>query len=530
VLLVKKRISVIFDLKLIIKEICAISAEKYVEIVNLIINYRKDDMMMYESKLYKMFKKHLTQNSERVAIIINDVQTTYKELFERINAWKNFFESVGVNKGDRLIISTDHRLEFIASWLSLWSIGAIPIPMEPVARAPELTRAIEAGKPHLICSENREHLNALPKNSEIFNCNLQPSWVIAKINTDNDIDSGKDSAFFAYTSGTTGAPKCVIYDIEGTVAILESLIKAFKLTPEDVFMTPLNPSLPSVIFTAILPSLAAGSTLVLLDEPIPRRALKVMAQTGTTVFFAVPYFYRLMNETMSVKAVQRFEHLRLCVSTSAFLDNHTFNEFYKYTGVPIRSIFCSSEAFYCTFYGGDDIEILRKSCGTTLEGVKIKVADKEDNEVPLLTEGQILVSGTHKSKGYFCRPELEEKVFKNGWVHTGDLGYLDEEGYLYITGRISHTINVGGHLVNPQEVESILISYPGISEAMILGEKDPMIGERVIAKVVLKEGAEIEEKEVIEFCKKMLLKYKVPERIEIVESLPKSRYGKIRRM
>ncbi|WP_066019438.1 MULTISPECIES: class I adenylate-forming enzyme family protein [Clostridium] len=486
--------------------------------------------MSNENKLYKLFEDNFKRYPEKIGIIITEKKISYKELSERVLSWSNFFNSIGVREGDRLVLSTDDRLDFISSWLALWKLGAIPIPTEPTSGVAEISRALESGKPQWICSENPEHLKALTGKLEEFSFELRPNWIIRKIYCNDNIESIKNSAFYTYTSGTTGAPKCVMYNVDATIAIITSLIDAFKLTSSDTFMTPLTPSLPSVIFTAILPSLASGATLVLIDEPIPSTALRVLRETNTTVFFTVPYFYRLMINAMKVRKINKFTNLRLCVATSAYLDEDTFNEFYKLTSVPIRSIFCSSEAFYCTFNPNNDIEKLRKSVGICQKGVKLKIVDKIGKDVAPFNEGEIVVSGTHKSSGYFCKPELEKMVFRDGWVYTGDLGYMDEEGYLYITGRVSDTVNVGGHLVNPQEVESVLISYPGISEAMMVGEKDEEIGEIVVAKVVLKSGVEIDTKNVIQYCKKMLLPYKVPSRIEVIDNIPKSRYGKIRRL
>lgn len=486
--------------------------------------------MNIKSRLYKMYEDIFVNNAEKAGLIITDKEFSFQEIKLHIEKWADMFSQLGMQEGDRVVISTDDRLYFIVTWLALWKINAIPIPIEPSSGAAEIGRAIESGKPQWICSENPIHLDGMPEGFERCSFSLEPEWVVGKISENNKIASMENSAFYCYTSGTTGTPKCVMYDIDATIAIIDSLIDAFKLTNKDVFMTPLPPSLPSVIFTAFLPALASGATLVVLDEPIPSRTLKVMKNTNTTVFFAVPYFYKLMIEAMKIRNVSHFDALRLCVATSAYLDEKTFSDFYDLTGIPIRSIFCSSEAFYCTFNPKDNMEKLKKSVGYPLKGVQLKIGDKAGQEVEPLREGEILISGTHKSSGYFCRAELEKKVYIDGWVHTGDLGYMDKDGYLYITGRISDTINVGGYLVNPLEVESILNSYPGISESVIVGEKDEEIGEIVVAKVVLKDGAQLDENDVIRYCKEMLLPFKIPNRIEVIDAVPKSRYGKIRRL
>lgn len=482
------------------------------------------------NKLYKLYEDTFLENKDKAGLVIVDKEYKYSVLHEMVNEWADAFTDLGIKKSDRVMISTDDRLYFIISWIALWKIEAIPIPIEPVSSSHEIIRAIESGHPNWVISENPTHLKGMPSDFKKMDFMLKDDWIVGCITSSEEWKSMDNSAFYCYTSGTTGTPKCVMYDLEAAYAIIDSLIDAFKLSNKDVFMTPLPSSLPSVIFTAFLPSLASGATLVVLDEPIPTRALKVMKQQEPTVFFAVPYFYRLLIDCMKVRNEQKFNRLRLCVATSAYLDEKTFTDFYELTGVAIRSIFCSSEAFYCTYNPYDDIGKLRHTVGIPLKGVQMRIADANDNIVEPMVEGEIQISGTHKSSGYFYRKELEEKVYKNGWVHTGDMGYIDSEGYLCITGRLSDTVNVGGYLVNPLEVESVINSFEGVNESMIVGQRDDEVGEIVVAKVVVKDNKHVDKAELIKHCKSHLLPFKVPNRIEFIEELPKSRYGKIRRL
>lgn len=478
--------------------------------------------------LYEIWEQNCSKYAEKLALILDKDEITYKKLGEREKDWKQYFQDMGVVLGERIIIITDDRYNFMPVWFALWGIEAVPIPLEPTVSSAELGRAIQAARPHWIFTENEEHCNVLEALGEIVNVSPMRGWKGVKLE-DNDAESPEKSAFFVYTSGTTGRPKCVMYDFNATEATVNSLKMAYQMVWEDVVLTPLTPSLPATLFTVILPTLLTGGTLVLPSQPIPGRVLKLLYTHKVTIMFAVPYFYSLLIEAIKIRGMDK-NNLRLCLSTSAFMPEKVFEEFYHSSNLPIKSIYCTSEAMYCTFNTSANFEIQRKSVGAVQDGVEIKIVDSDINEVKPGIEGQILISGTHMSIGYFQREELQKQVYCNGWVHTGDLGYMNENGELYITGRLSETINVSGYLVNPQEVEQVMIRFPNIKEVMITAEKNELSGESVVAKVVLQEPKELDRTALIDYCKQQLFHYKVPARIDIVEELPKSRYGKIRRL
>lgn len=478
--------------------------------------------------LYEMWMQNCSNLAEKPALVLDEKEVTYKEMRSRELEWKEYFEKIGIQTGQRVVIISNDRYDFMPVWFALWGIEAIPIPLEPTITSAELERAIQASKPHWILSENKEHFDTLEKLGEVIQVEPQTEWRGVKLE-DSGVKTLAKTAFFVYTSGTTGTPKCVMYGFDATEATVNSLKEAYQMTSDDIVLTPLTPSLPATLFTVILPTLIIGGTLVLPSKPIPGRVLKLLYSYKVTILFAVPYFYSLLIEAMKIRGVKE-NSLRLCLSTSAFMPEKVFEEFYEITKLPTKSIYCTSEAMYCTFNTSTDFEIQKKSVGTVQEGVKIKIVDSNMNEVKPGVEGQILISGTHMSMGYFEREELQKEVYKNGWVHTGDLGYMNENGELYIRGRLSETINVSGYLVNPQEVEQIILNYDNIKEVMITAENEDLRGEIVVAKVVLKEQKELDKQALIEFCKQQLFHYKVPVRIDIVEELPKSRYGKIRRL
>lgn len=476
------------------------------------------------------FKEICQQFGQKKAIEVDAASLTYQEMWLRVESWANYFRQQNVHPGSRVMVNTSHRSDFLAALFALWEIGAVPVPLEPTVPSVELVRAMNEARIHWVLSENVAHSMALSNDAELHTSPLQPNWLFARVSAYADDLCERDTAFFIYTSGTVGTPKCVIYDHTTAAAIIDSLIAAYNLSNRDTILTPLSPALSATLITGLLPGLVTGATLILPSEPVPGLVLKLIPATGCTIFFSVPYFYQLLIEAMEVRKKAHWGSVRLCLSTSAYLPGETFDAFYQLTHIPIRSIYCTSEANQCTFNSADDLILLRNSVGKPQRGVRIRIVDDQGLDVLPGQEGQIIVTGTHLSRGYFRRPDLEAKVYRDGWVYTGDLGALDAGGNLYITGRLSNTINVGGHLVNPQEVEQVLTSHPLVLEALVLGEGDSQVGERVVGWLVVKPGRHITVEELLHHCRRSLAHYKIPERIEFVSELPKGRYGKIRRL
>lgn len=467
----------------------------------------------------------------KIAIEVDGYLVTYQHLLLCVTDWVKQLTELGIQSGERVMLVTDHRYEFPSVFLALWQMGCVPIPLEPTMTSIELARAAHASHAHWLLSTNLEHNSTvLDVNMERVENMLQPLWIVARFSTYHSELSAPNIAFFIYTSGTTGTPKCVVYDHAAVLAIINSLVDAYQLSYSDIILTPLSPALSATLITGILPSLMTGSTLILPSEPVPGRVLKQISSSGTTIFFAVPYFYDLLVKAMKLRKDTTWEKVRLCLSTSAYLPGDIFTSFYGLTQLPIRSIYCTSEANQCTFNEGNNLSLLRTSVGKPQVGVKLRVVNEAGREVPAGEEGQIIASGTHLSMGYFHRPELEKNVYRDGWVYTGDLGYIDNQGCLYLTGRLSNTINIAGHLVNPQEVEQVLLTHIAVVEGLVLGEGDQLIGESVVGWVVVHREANVTIEELIEHCRERLIHYKVPSRIEVVHDLPKGRYGKIRRL
>jgi long-chain acyl-CoA synthetase len=464
----------------------------------------------------------------KVAVQYEEGKIEYRELYHRIIQWERRFRTLKIGLGDRVLLMIEDPVAFIVLWFALWKVKAVPIPLETKIIPAELDAAIGSSQCHFIVAAGESELKSKLVGGE----NLRAAEAGIRIFgiPDSEGKSAETTALFFYTSGTTGLPKCVIFSHQAMLENIFSLVRAIRLDERDLLLTPLSPVLPACIATAVLPALAVGAGLLLIKGGLPGKILHNLEESDATVFFAVPYLYELLLTTMSIRKSNSWRKVRLALTSSARLNGRLFDAFYEATRIPLRSIYCSSESGACTYNDSPRLASLRDSVGKPLEGVEIKIAAANGRPAAPGIEGEIWVRGSHLADGYFRRDQLQRQVFVDGWVKTGDLGRIDEGGDLFLTGRLSETINVSGYLVNPLEVERVLLEHPMVGEALVSCEPDAATGEKVVAKVVLKQRKyPVNGDDLLNFCAGRLNHYKIPREIRIVEFLEKSRYGKIKR-
>lgn len=476
-----------------------------------------------------LFEYACRHSAKRIALDLDGMRLSYAALAQLVQDLAREFQSVGFKPQEHVLIVTDAPLDFIVTWFALWRVGCVPVPLEASTPTAEVARAIRESGASWLIADAANLVQGLSGERPRVSATID-TMVYARLQPIEYKSSSADVALLFYTSGTTGTPKCVIHSHSAMAASITSLAEAMRLSDGDVVVTPLSPVLPATLGTVVLQALCTGATLTLSASTLPKKILYKVREAHPDIFFAVPYIYRLL--TLGVPEDMRgiWQYTKLCLSSSSMLDNKLFDSFYRLTGLPIRSLYCSSEIGSCTFNASDDPEHVRVSVGTPLRGVITRIVDDQGQDVPLGSEGQLLVGGTHLASGYLNRPELQATVFENGWVKTGDLASCDARGAIYLRGRLSDTINISGYLVNPGEVEQVLLRHPAVTDALVYGRTDDRMGEIVAAKVLLHADCDQPTKdELIQLCSCNLIHYKVPRQIDFVAELPRSRYGKLKR-
>jgi long-chain acyl-CoA synthetase len=269
---------------------------------------------------------------------------------------------------------------------------------------------------------------------------------------------------------------------------------------------------------------------VILDEPNPfllrrQRALELLESERVTIFPGVPFNFRLLAEAPNGGDLSA---LRLCFSAGTALPRTSFDAFAEKFGVPVRQLYGCTEAGTLTANVDPDPVATFESVGTPVGEVQVQVLDDDGVEVDAGEVGEVAVSSPALTSGYSDMEELNKVAFKDGYFRTADLGRLDGEGRLYITGRKKLLIEVGGYKVDPIEVEDVVVAHPKIREAVVVGVAGEIPGEEVVkAVVVLSEDCE--ERELLDFCQDRLANFKVPRMVEFRDEIPRSPLGKVLR-
>jgi len=475
---------------------------------------------------------YLRQAADRVpdsvALVVKDVPMTYAELWRRARSWASQFLAAGITPGQAIVLRTDRTVEFLAAEFGAWSIGAVVVPLDRSRPVHEVIGALHESRARALLA-SPDVLGEIPR-TETRNIALIADVMVHRgpLPEMAASEPAGPAALMLYTSGTTGASKCVVTSHSAMEANGHAIIEAARVLPSDRIMTTISPELPAVLTTSILPAMISGASLHLLNTILPGQIVRYLRRQGISVFFAVPYIYELLCESTASRQLGDLPELRVCMASGAPLHPDIVHRFHILSDKLIHSTYGASETGLCTFNDADDIGVRAQSVGRALPGVHIAVRDSADQEVPVGQEGEVVVAGPLTAMGYFHRSELQAQIYREGWVHTNDRGTMDNRGFLYLRGRLSEMLNCGGWMVDPIEVEEVLTSHPLVHEALVSGEAHPSLNQIVVAKVV-PSTPDVNERDLIVYCQHKLASFKVPRRIEVVERLPKTSQGKIKR-
>ncbi|MCX8037009.1 MAG: AMP-binding protein [Candidatus Sumerlaeia bacterium] len=344
------------------------------------------------------------------------------------------------------------------------------------------------------------------------------------------LDSGQSdpnrTACLIYTSGTTGVAKGVMLSHRNLVANCRSMQQVLEIRPSDVFLSVLPLFHSFGLSTAMLLPLLTGSSMVLMRRFHPTTAIELIEREKVTCLLMVASMFALLMRTGS-REPSRLQSVRIAISGGGPLPPSLGEEFQRRIGFPIFQGYGLTEAspVVATNHPGACKPL---SVGQPIPGVRAQIRDDAGQVLPPEATGDIYVAGDNVMEGYYRNPEATaQTIDADGWLKTGDTGYLDSDGFLYVTGRKKDMIILGGEKIFPQEIEHILTTHPAIAEAAVVGISDPLRGEMPKAFLVLNEGATVDERELRVWCAERMAAYKIPREFEVIPELPKNTLGKV---
>lgn len=473
------------------------------------------------------------QTPDRAAVITADKRLTFRELDTRANRVVRLFRDFSLEAGDIVALLARNEAEYFELHVAAIRAGLVLLPLNFRLALPELEYIINDSKPKLlICGEEfSATAKALPVSRQ---CTLGGDYesMIESAEPVKDKHWGiSANAPFVilYTSGTTGRPKGTIISNRALFARISCNLFEYQMTAEDRFLMCLQ--LFHIGSINCLSHLYVGSTVVLVKDFEPLRVLELLPRHRITVALWVP---TMINTIINLPEVDNadFTSLRLVVYGGSPIPPVTLSRAVDLMGCGFLQTYGMTETNAITFLRPRDHDPANKphrlaSAGTPGLGLEARVVDEQDRDVGTGELGEIVCRGPTVMDQYLNLPAATAQALRGGWMHTGDVGYFDQEGYLYVTDRMKDMIVTGGENVYPREVEHVLFEHPDILEAAVIGVPDDKWGERVHAVLVLKAGVVPDTDSVIAFARTRLAGYKLPKTVEVVAELPKNAAGKV---
>ena len=449
-------------------------------------------------------------------------------------------EGYGVCRGDRVLVMMPNSPEFTAAFQAIWMIGAAVIPVIPQWTAGEVANILRGAEPTVALTVAALAPRLDQANVEAIT--LKQMLVFGESDVASGVDiSGavksappiqtpvdsvpSDLAILLYTSGTTGTPKGVMLTHGNVAAALES---TFLQNPDLDRGVMLNTLPLTHVYGVLAQNMANrwGWSTVLMRQFDPARALEMIERFKVRYLPVVPtmLMYLLQHPDRERRDLSSLSRIS---SGGAALPERLRQEGERALGCRIEQGYGLSEsASVATGYKLEQ-KYRPGSVGTAYPGVEIRILDGEDRSLPPRNNGEICLNGANVMAGYWRDPEATRQVLKEGWLHTGDIGYLDEEGYLFITDRKKDLIIKGGENISPREIEEAFYRHPAVAEAAVIGVPDNVYGEDIYAVLQLRAGVEASAEELRLHVGQFVTKFKVPSRVIFEPMLPKNVNGKI---
>lgn len=484
-------------------------------------------------------------HGERLAFVFEEREYTNTWVHEMGRRLAAGLKSLGIGRGDHVVVSMPNSPEVFVAFHAIWRIGAVIVPIMFLLGEEETRYILEHSDAKLVIT-GRELLEKIDKARAGLN-HVRKVVVLGGRDEGDHVDyqglisrspeeehteemEKDDVALMIYTSGTTGRPKGVMLTHNNlhTNAVAAWEANEWDKAPVSILCLPLAHSFGVVAMNAGNLSPFKGSFAVLMTWFDPGEVFRLIEKYRANNFIGVPTMYQIL---LSHPAADKYDtsSLERCTISAAPVTEELYRAFTSKFHCRMYEGYGLTEASPAVALCRPSMPVRKGSCGVPLTGVEVKIVGADGRGAAPGVQGEILVRGENVMKGYYKRPEETREALRGGWLHTGDVGYVDEENYLYITDRLKDMIIKGGYNIYPSEIEGYLEGHPAIREVAVIGVPDDKYGEEVMAFVVVRPGMELTEEDVLEYSRNRITKFKAPSRVKFVASLPRTLIGKVQK-
>lgn len=497
-----------------------------------------------------LFTKSARTYPERLAIAYGDYELTYRQANERINKLANVLLGLGIKKGENVAILLHNCPEFIETLFACFKVGIGTVPINFRLHPKECSFIIDNSEAVAVVfgDDFRDSLYALKNEMprvKNYICITDPlegmllyeTLLKGQDPTFVDVDVGRnDLAWLFYTSGTTGQPKGAMLTHHNLMMMTMNFFSDMtSLGPDDVILHAAPLSHGSGLYG--IPNVAKGAANVVLHIKTfdPKTVFETIQRRRVTNMFAAPAMIKRLVGSPEINKYD-LSSIKCIHYGGAPIYVEDLKEAVNKLGQVFVQLFGQAESPMTISYLRKEEHLLEgteeqmkrlTSAGIPRTDVEVKVFDENDKELPAGKMGEIVVRGEVVMKGYWRNPQATADTLRGGWLHTGDLGIMDERGYVYILDRAKDMIISGGENIYSREIEDVILRHPAVHEVAVIGVPDETWGEAIKAIVALKEGQQATKKDIINFCKEHLASFKKPKSVEFIDAIPKNPYGKV---
>lgn len=505
-----------------------------------------NENLMRRAIVGDFLKRSSIRYPRKTAVVSDGRRITYADMNIFANRFAHAMLSLGVQKGDRVAIMSHNCYQFLVCFFGLSKIGAVLTPLNFALRGEEIEYIIKHSEakvfivedgitPHV--NEIKPHLTSVAhytsiyfsQNQESFSDWLSMDELLSEKYSSSEpemIINNDDPVCLLYTSGTESRPKGVLGSNMNYFSVILHIAADIGLNKNDIFLVSTPLFHVAALSYQAMTTLALGGTVVINYVATIQNIINSIVREKVTVISLPSTLYIAMAQSEEASA-KDMSSVRICYTYGAPMPSTILKKVTQLT----------PSAKWYNYYGMTELSPLGTSNDTPLENpecigmshlpLEMKVVDDNDNDLPRGSVGEIVARGPAVMLGYYKDIEKTNATFKGGWLHTGDMGRMDESGRFYFVDRKKDIIKSGGENVSSQEVEEVLFKHPKVAQVAVIGLPDPYWMESVAAVIVTKENEALTANEIIAFCKERLAGYKVPKQVKFLKDLPKNPSGKI---